>query len=212
MAGDFGNIRNEGGVAFNSGKKPVKLMRRYIEYFERNDITILDFFGGSGSTAHAVMSANADDNGTRKFIICTNNQNNICEDITYTRLKNVIEGYGQYKGIPTNLKYYKTEFIPKVSKNNDFYSVGESLLTHIKEMVQLEKGVSLDDESYILVLTDEDADKLEQTPERIKKAKGIYISSSVLLTKSQISLFSQVNMTTIPDYYFESELKEVGEL
>ena len=43
MAGDFGNIRHEGGVPFNSGKKPVKLIKQFLNYFERRDITVLDF-------------------------------------------------------------------------------------------------------------------------------------------------------------------------
>lgn len=73
MAGDFGNIRQEGGVAFNSGKKPVKLMKMYLNYFKDKNITVLDFFAGSGSTGHAVLSLNTEDNGNRRFILCTNN-------------------------------------------------------------------------------------------------------------------------------------------
>ena len=69
MAGSFGNIRLEGGVAFNGGKKPIKLLKNYLEYFKRKDILVLDFFSGSASTAHAVMQENADDGGTRKFIM-----------------------------------------------------------------------------------------------------------------------------------------------
>lgn len=109
MAGDFGNIRQEGGVAFNSGKKPVKLMKMYLNYFKDKNITVLDFFAGSGSTGHAVLSLNTEDNGNRRFILCTNNQNGICENITYPRLKNVIYGVGKHKAIPANLRYYKTE-------------------------------------------------------------------------------------------------------
>src|SRR5699024_8391427 len=63
MAGDFGNIRHEGGVDFNSGKKPVKLIEQYIDYIEKKDIIILDFFAGSGTTGHAVMKKNSDDGG-----------------------------------------------------------------------------------------------------------------------------------------------------
>ena len=69
MAGDFGNIRLEGGVAFNSGKKPIKLLRHYLDYFKEKDFTVLDFFSGSASTAHAVMQMNSEDQGNRKFIM-----------------------------------------------------------------------------------------------------------------------------------------------
>lgn len=49
------------------------------------------------------MKLNAEDGGNRKFILCTNNENNICRDVTYERIKRVIdaEGYNE------SLKYYK---------------------------------------------------------------------------------------------------------
>jgi len=59
--------------------------------------TILDFFAGSGTTGHAVLDLNKQDDGNRKFILCTNNENNIAEEVTYPRIKNVIDGY-EYTG------------------------------------------------------------------------------------------------------------------
>jgi len=78
-----------------------------------NDITILDFFAGSGTTGHAVLELNKEDGGTRQFILCTNNENKICEEVTYPRIKKVINGYGNTEGIPANLRYFKTDFIEK---------------------------------------------------------------------------------------------------
>ena len=69
MAGDFGNIRHEGGMPFNGGKKPVKMIRQYLEYTNDTDYIAVDFFSGSASTAHAVMQLNATDGGKRKFIM-----------------------------------------------------------------------------------------------------------------------------------------------
>ena len=66
---DYGNIRHEGGIAFNSGKKPIKMLKQLFSMIKGNDYTVLDFFSGSASTAHAVMSLNAEDCGTRKFIM-----------------------------------------------------------------------------------------------------------------------------------------------
>ena len=57
------------------------------------DAIILDFFAGSGTTGHAVLEMNKQDGGNRQFILCTNNENNICEEVTYPRIKNVITGY-----------------------------------------------------------------------------------------------------------------------
>ena len=54
---------------------------------------VLDFFAGSGTTGHAVLQLNEEDKGNRKFILATNNENNICREVTYERLKKIIEGY-----------------------------------------------------------------------------------------------------------------------
>ena len=66
---DYGNIRHEGGIAFNGGKKPVKMLRKLLEMINHDDFICLDFFSGSASTAHAVMQLNAEDGGNRRFIM-----------------------------------------------------------------------------------------------------------------------------------------------
>ena len=66
---DFGNIRHEGGISFNSGKKPVKMMRQIINYCSNKDALVLDFFSGSASTAEGVLQLNQEDGGNRKFIM-----------------------------------------------------------------------------------------------------------------------------------------------
>ena len=114
FAPDFGNIRSEGGVPFGSGKKPIKMLKQFINYHLSKSAIVLDFFAGSGSTGHAVMDLNMIDQGKRKFIMVTNNENNICEEKTYIRCKNVIHGYGGNSGLVSNtLRYYKTDFISR---------------------------------------------------------------------------------------------------
>jgi len=73
--------------------KPTRLISYLIKLFPKKDATILDFFAGSGTTLHAVMQLNEIDSGTRKCIICTNNEQEICDEVTYPRIFNVINGY-----------------------------------------------------------------------------------------------------------------------
>lgn len=108
---DFGNIRHEGGVGFRSGKKPIKLIKNLINIHTNKKANVLDFFAGSGSTGHAVLDLNKDDNGQRKFIICTNDEDSICSEVCYPRIKNVLKGWDNNQGFGDNLKYYKTDFI-----------------------------------------------------------------------------------------------------
>lgn len=98
--------------------KPIELIIRCLQLLEK-DATILDFFAGSGTTLHATMQLNAEDGGHRKCILVTNNENNICESVTYERNKRVIQGYTTPKGeqvaglADNNLRYYRTAFVPR---------------------------------------------------------------------------------------------------
>jgi len=62
-------LDNEGYVDFKNGKKPLKMISRCIDLVCAPNDIILDFFSGSGTTAHAVMQLNAEDGGNRKFIM-----------------------------------------------------------------------------------------------------------------------------------------------
>ena len=196
------------GKKIFSYPKPTGLIRYLLDVssVRNKDAIILDFFAGSGTTGQAVMELNQKDGGHRRFILCTNNENNICEEVTYERIKRVIGGYGDVPGIPANLKYYRTEFVPKATDD-----VSEVLLSHVAEMIQLEHGIKIDGSEYILVMSDDEADELEQHWHEHQGVKALYISKNVLFTTGQNALFSDVEMHIIPDNYFKFELQEVGE-
>lgn len=238
----------------------------------KKDSIILDFFAGSGTTGHAVMKMNELDHGNRKFILCTNNENDICEEVTYERIKKTSLGYehvGKYEeelfsskltitnlrkmdeilsdietikklreddfekfitksengiltlsginqktdnisGIPHNIKYFKTEFIPKV--DNDEEILSEKLLPHIKEMVELENMCEVDGKHKVILLTE--SELLNWATEEIIESATVYLPSSVLVSREieEKARRNKVNFIDIPDYYFIDELREVKEL
>ena len=209
FAADFGNIRHEGNIPFNSGKKPVKMLKELINYHTKKDATILDFFAGSGSTAQAVLELNSDDNGQRHFILCTNNENQICENITYKRIKNVIEGYGKYNPLKANLKYYKCTYIPRINTEDE--NLHNNLLINIKNLIQLENGIEIDDNKIRVYLNEDELDKFSKNQSELDVCEKVYISSDILLTSMQESIFKNNNIEVyiIPEYYFENEIMEV---
>jgi len=72
---DMAHVTEEGAVNFNNGKKPVRLIKQLIRWGNNApDAVILDFFGGSGTTAHAVMAMNEEDGGRRQCVLVTNNE------------------------------------------------------------------------------------------------------------------------------------------
>ena len=94
--------------------KPVELISSLLKTTESS--TILDFFAGSGTTMHATMQLNEEDGGHRQCILVTNNENQICEKVTYERNRRVMQGYTNAKsetvaGLGNSMKYYRTAFV-----------------------------------------------------------------------------------------------------
>lgn len=112
--------------------KPLSLLKTLIALHHNNQSIILDFFAGSGTTLHATMQLNAEDGGHRKCILVTNNENGICENVTYERNKRVIQGYTTPKGeeVPgltaNTLRYYKTDFISRDRTQRNMHALVEA--------------------------------------------------------------------------------------
>lgn len=216
--GDNQDSDQELKLIFNSKvfsyPKPVLLIKNLIKSTDYNNSVILDFFAGSGTTGQAVLELNNEDNGNRQFILCTNNENNICEDITYQRLKTVISGKRKDNtkysdGINANLKYYRTTYVPRI--NTDEENIQENLLVNIKNLIQLENGISVDDKRIRVILDEDEIDKFSLNNEEVKQCERLYISSDILLTAQQVKTFEDNNVEVfiIPEYYFDNEIKEV---
>ncbi len=191
--------------------KPVKLIKELLYHVIGNNkkAIVLDFFAGSGTTAQAVLELNKEDNGNRKFILCTNNENKICEEITYKRLVKVNYGTPKIEPNKFNLKYYKTSYIPRL--NTEEENIQENLLLNIKNLIQLENGISIDDKKIRVILTEEEIDRFSLNENELSECEKIYISSDILLTLRQERIFKENNIEVfiIPEYYFEEEIKEV---
>lgn len=194
--------------------KPTSLIKVLMKIYNNKNATILDFFAGSGTTGQAVLELNKEDNGNRQFILCTNNENKICEEITYQRLKTIITGLrkdnSKYSdGIKNNLKYYRCTYIPRINTENENLHI--NLLINIKNLIQLENGIEIDDNKIRVYLDEEELDKFSANKEELEICEKVYISSDILLTSEQEEIFENNNIEVyiIPEYYFEDEIKEV---
>lgn len=198
--------------------KPVSLYKEIIKMAISPKVenpVILDFFAGSGTLGQAVLEEFQGKNAG--FILCNSNENNICREITYERIKRIIEGYQNQKGynvqgIESNLKYYTLKYIDRNNKEDEGYYIVNELSKYTREMVQLEHGINLEENKNIQVLfSDEDVDNFSNNEELVKNCKVIYLDNNALITEEQIQKFEQNNIKIcyIPDYYFESEIMEV---
>lgn len=179
--------------------KSVRLIQRIVGLYGNKNSIILDFFAGSGTTGHAVMKLNAEDGGERTFILCTNNENNICREVTYERIKRVIAR----DNFSASLKYFRVDYIPISEKL--YYEYADELLKHIRELVELENGINFaGNEEIAILLTEEELDAFTSSITETTKCKTIYLGHDVLTNAAQEKLFKKYDITinVIPDYYY----------
>ena len=129
------------GLKFNNAK-PLALIEHLLKIGSKPNSIILDFFAGSGTTGHAVLNLNIETNSRRQFILITNNENNIHDEVTYPRLSKVIKGYQDssgrdVKGISANLNCFKVWFLAK-SQNSDEMKI--RLTENISDILRLKEA------------------------------------------------------------------------
>lgn len=176
--------------------KNVGLLKLLLSLNTRHDITILDFFDGSGTTGHAVAQLNKEDSGKRKYILCTNNENNICEEVTYKRLLNI------QKDLPHNLKYFKTKFINKDDEELEYV-----LLNNVKTLIELEHSIDLEESDKAVAFTLSEIRELD-----LSGIKTVYVRqhSHALMNKEDKLRYKNIELIDVPEYYFASEMREAG--
>lgn len=142
MKSIIGLIKNE----FNTAK-PIELVKLILKLHRNKNARILDFFAGSGTTGHAVMELNKEDNGNRTYTLVTNNENNIGYDVCYERLYRINNGLGtnnetfewtkKNKPYKQNLNvfsidYYDTSILKK-DDNDSIAKIKKALNKEIEE-------------------------------------------------------------------------------
>ena len=191
-----------------SNPKPIGLINYLLLTINNKNSVILDFFAGSGTTGHAVMKLNAEDGGNRKFILCTNNENNICQDVTYQRLKTVItgkrkDGSDYEENYKASLKYFKIDYLP--IKEKMYYEYADELLEHIKELVELENAIDFNtNKSVAIVLDDDELDDFIENIADYPKCKTLYMGHDVLTSYQQEQIIKAhgITINIVPNYYY----------
>ena len=136
--------------------KPTSLIEWLISLHADEDALVVDFFAGSGTTAHAVMKLNAEDGGKRQFILVSSTEatseepvKNLCRDVCAERVRRVAHGYTNKKGeavegLGGSFAYLRTKRIPvsRVFNNIQHDQVWRALqLIHGAPLEGYAKGV-----------------------------------------------------------------------
>ena len=182
---------------FNNPKN-LKMINYFISLLPNKNSIILDFFAGSGTTGHAVTQLNKEDGRNRKYILCTNNENNICEEVTYKRLANIQEE------LPHNLKYFRTEFV--VKEEFPDVTLEYELLNYVTPLVELEFGVDITNPKVQVILSEDQLDEMNESD--FMENSTLFIHPEIFFDAEQERILRDKNITKqeIPNYYFGKDM------
>jgi len=160
---------------FNYPKSPHAVEECIRIACDDKNAVIVDFFGGSGTTGHAVLEMNKKDGGSRQFIVCTNNENNIATEVCYPRIKNVIQGYKASGTERTNL--FEKKLNEKVLQEaSDYLETLEELKKKSKEKYDSFE-VKFEQDSLKLLGVKKITEKKEGLGGNLKYFKTSFVSS-----------------------------------
>ncbi len=158
--------------------KPVGLIEHFLSYTVESNMNeiVLDFFAGSGTTAHAVLKLNKEDGGNRRVILVSSTEatvdepeKNLCRDVCATRVRRVIEGYADTPGLGGDFAYLRCRRIaPGMLTDIDHEQVWTALqLTHMPVLGRF-------DDEQPFVVADHDGQRLIYVPHfSVKQAKAL---------------------------------------
>ncbi len=179
--------------------KPFLLIKYLLSLSSDKNSTILDFFVGTGTTGHAVLELNKEDDGKRKFILCTNNEDNngsglkICTDICYPRIKKVIQNLEKesknklVKNMPGNLKYFKTDFVDAetsdrnkhkmVDKSTEMLCLKEDCFDEVMQEKSFRLFTNSQNKNLGIIYDDDGIVPFKKEIKKLKKKFVVYVFS-----------------------------------
>jgi len=189
------------------------------------DAIVLDFFAGSGTTGEAVLDFN-EDGGKRKFILCTNNEGQIAEEVCYPRIEKIIKGYTKksknsekIKGLGGNLQYFKTDLIPVERIDNINDKQRHELTEKAGQMIAIKENTFEEVEicewyqifenkektKKTAIYFRENANKFEELVKKVKNEKTVlYVFSYGVLDKELFKYLGEnITVEDIPEPILE---------
>lgn len=111
-------------------------------------------------------------------------------------------------GFACNVKYFKCDWTPRKPED---YLLSNVLCLHIREMIELQNHIEVDNIKNILILNKEDLKKFILAPDNYAKAENIWVNQNIILSAKELKLLQAKGFKYIPREFFGQELREAAE-
>ena len=137
----------------------------------------------------------------------------ICHSVTYPRVSTVITGVRQdgstySEGYPANLKYFKCSWTPRKPED---YLLSNALCLHIREMIELQNGIEVDNVRNVLILNKADFRRYVMDDSIYGQIENIWVNQNIIFNSDELARIKAIGFKYIPREFFGQELKEAAE-
>lgn len=129
----------------------------------------------------------------------------VVEDNT-VKLLGIVKKAKEIEGIPSNLKYYKCDW---TERHPEDYFLSNALCLHIKEMIELQNAIEINECKNLLLLNKSDIEKAMKLKK--EQIESIWLNQSIIVGKEEMKFLNEVGFKYIPREFFGQELKEAAE-
>lgn len=125
-----------------------------------------------------------------------------------TQLYPNLEKIKKADGFCSNVKYLKCDWIPRRPED---YLLSNALLSHVREMIELENSIEIDNVSNIVIFNKDDFKKYIINNEKIDMIKNIWVNQNIIFDSDELRILNKKSFKYIPSEYFGQEIKEAAE-
>ena len=111
-------------------------------------------------------------------------------------------------GFVANVKYFKCDWTPRKPED---YLLSNALCLHIREMIELQNHIEIDNKKYVLILNKSDFNKYVMNPEFYEQIEQIWVNQSIVLNSEELKTLRAKGFKYIPREFFGQELREAAE-
>ena len=111
-------------------------------------------------------------------------------------------------GFKANVKYFKCDWTPRKPED---YLLSNVLCLHIREMIELQNAIEIDNVKNVLILNKTDFKNIIMNPDVYAQIENIWVNQNIVLNSEELKLLEAKGFKYIPREFFGQELREAAE-